>query len=142
MSTVPDASFAIPFTLNVTEVVPPMKSPVTEPGPSTTADQTPKRFLVRDTEPLAANPPRRYPDAGEAPRVMVVPAGHVMEKLAPESDDGLHELLEALTVPPPDGLVLKVTIGTAKLAVTVPVPDTVAVLPDTDTDPLVVHPLK
>ena len=45
-----------------------------------------------------------------------------MEKLEPDPDVGEHELLEALTVPPPDGLVLKLTVYDAVLVLPVNAP--------------------
>lgn len=139
---VPEASLPIPLALNVTDCVPPMKLPVMDPDPSTTAPHTPARSLLSEMAPCAANPVNVYPDAGESPRVIVVPTGHDMEKLEPEPEPGVHEASSALMLPPVDGLDLNVTVGMAKSAVTVPDPDTVTVFPDTDTDPLVDHPAK
>ena len=69
---------------------------------------------------------------------IVVPEGHDIEKLVPELDVGVQEPLEALTVPPPDGLTPSDTVGSdaEKSAVTVPPPLTVTVLPDIETPPL------
>jgi hypothetical protein len=137
-----EPSFSMPLVPNVTDVVPPMKSPVIDPEPLMTAAHTPARFVESVTPPCAAKPPNLYPDAGELPSVMVVPEGHDIEKLEPESVAGVHVLLDASMLPPSDGLELNVTVGIAKLAVTVPDPDTVTVLPDKDTDPLVDQPVR